>query len=124
MSGKTIQLERALLRALRKIEVSKSICRVHPEFTAVYEKIGADLFMVTSQKTREDTMTKSEERLKDIREHPENHRHDFNGLQNCAFIDGAIDASVMQAHEGLIGHTNGGRRCDVSTGPCACGAWH
>jgi hypothetical protein len=31
----------------------------------------------------------------------------------------------MEAHEEHASHgSNGGRRCDVSSGPCSCGAWH
>ena len=68
---------------------------------------------------------KTRERLKEIREHPEKHRHDFSGLQACCLIDGALDTAVMEAHEVYASQgTNGGRRCDVSSGPCSCGAWH
>ena len=64
------------------------------------------------------------ERLKDIREHPENHKHrDLNGLSACAMIDGAVSIAIMQAHEGLHGY-NGGVACDVASGPCSCGAFH
>jgi hypothetical protein len=69
------------------------------------------------------TMGKSEDKLKDIREHPERHRHDFDALAACCVVDGALDMRLMDAHEGLSGH-NGGSRCDVSRGPCSCGAWH
>ena len=61
--------------------------------------------------------------LRDIREHPENHRHTFDGLTTCCMINGAIDISIMDAHEGILGQ-NGGRKCDVTSGPCACGATH
>ncbi len=64
------------------------------------------------------------EKLRNIHEHPENHRHrDMNDLTRCCFVNGAIDLRLMEAHEGLTGR-NGGRGCDVSSGPCACGAWH
>lgn len=64
------------------------------------------------------------ERLKDIKEHPEKHRHlDLNDLTQCCMTNGAIDLAAMQAHEGLQGN-NGGKGCDVRSGPCACGAWH
>jgi len=69
------------------------------------------------------TMTRIE-LLKEIQEHPERHRHDFDALQDCCFIDGAIDLGVMQAHENVNLGMNGGIRCDVTSGPCACGAWH
>jgi hypothetical protein len=35
----------------------------------------------------------------------------------------AIDLGKMQEFEGRFGH-NGGRGCDVRSGPCSCGAWH
>lgn len=64
------------------------------------------------------------ERLKDVKEHPEKHKHqDLNELTACCMVGGAIDMSVWEAHEGSQGR-NGGRGCDVSHGPCACGAWH
>ncbi len=62
--------------------------------------------------------------LQEIKDHPDRHKHrDMNGLMSCAMIGGAIDLSVMAAHEGLHGH-NGGVACDVATGPCSCGAFH
>ncbi len=69
--------------------------------------------------------TTREEKLKDIKENPEKHKHDFNGLNQCCFINGAIDLGLMDAHTQYASQgTNGGRGCDVSSGPCACGAWH
>lgn len=70
-------------------------------------------------------MTKSEEKVNDIKEHPERHRHDFAGLQACCYVDGAMDLRVMGAHEtyASVGR-NGGQSCDVTSGPCSCGAWH
>lgn len=62
-----------------------------------------------------------EEKLKDIKEHPEKHRHDLNGLTRCCMIDGCLYPALMDAHEM---RENGGRRCDVVKGPCNCGAWH
>ncbi|MBI2633080.1 MAG: hypothetical protein HYW78_01680 [Parcubacteria group bacterium] len=66
-----------------------------------------------------------DEKISDIRDHPENHRHNFEGLTACCMRDGAIDLSIMEAHSQYsdLG-TNGGKRCDVVEGPCACGAWH
>jgi hypothetical protein len=65
------------------------------------------------------------EKLADIKEHPERHRHDFAALQQCCFVNGALDMRLMDAHEehASLG-SNGGRRCDVTSGPCSCGAWH
>lgn len=59
--------------------------------------------------------------LKDIREHPERHQHSFDKLQRCCTVGRVVDLSLMEAHEGIVGPS---RRCDVSKGPCACGAWH
>lgn len=66
-----------------------------------------------------------EEKLEDIKKHPENHRHDFAGLQACCMVDDAVDLKLIEAHEVFapLG-SNGWRRCDVTSGPCSCGAWH
>jgi hypothetical protein len=66
-----------------------------------------------------------DEKLKHIKERPELHQHDFGELQRCCFVDGALDLSVMEAHSEYVNMgSNGGTRCDVRRGPCACGAWH
>jgi hypothetical protein len=66
-----------------------------------------------------------DEKIQDIKQKPEQHRHTFEGLQMCCFHNGALDARLMEAHEMFASlGTNGGRRCDVTTGPCSCGAWH
>ena len=44
-------------------------------------------------------------------------------ISECTNDDGAIDALKMELLEGSCG-TNGGRGCDVTSGPCSCGAWH
>lgn len=63
--------------------------------------------------------------LKEIREHPELHRHSFNELVRCCSVDDATDLFLMEAHLKYVNiGTNGGQRCDVRSGPCACGAWH
>lgn len=65
-----------------------------------------------------------EDRLKEIKEHPENHRHpNTDTLMSCSMINGAISLMLLDAHAGTHG-TNGGVKCDVAEGPCACGAWH
>jgi hypothetical protein len=70
-------------------------------------------------------MTKAEEKIKDIKENPSDHIHTFSQLQHCCIIDGALDLSVMDAHSEYINMgTNGGVKCDVTEGPCACGATH
>ena len=46
-------------------------------------------------------------------------------LTDCCTIDGILILSLTDAHERNVDlGTNGGRRCDVSSGPCSCGAWH
>jgi len=66
-----------------------------------------------------------EEKLLDIKNHPEKHKHDFDGLTECCVFEGAIDLSIMDAHSKYVDlGTNGGVRCDTTDGPCACGAWH
>ena len=70
-------------------------------------------------------MKKAEEILRDIREHPESHRHEFDGLIQCCTTEDGIDTRLVEAHEKYCSvGTNGGRRCDVTSGPCSCGAWH
>ena len=65
------------------------------------------------------------DRVKDIKDHPEKHRHDFAGLTRCCFHDGALDLALQQAHSDHAPQgRNGGQLCDVSRGPCSCGAWH
>lgn len=44
-------------------------------------------------------------------------------LAHSMTSDGAIDLARMEKLEGRFGY-NGGRGCDVSSGPCSCGAWH
>lgn len=64
-------------------------------------------------------------KIEDIKNRPENHKHDFSALQSCCMIDGIFDTLVMQAHSDFVSMgTNGGVKCDVTSGPCACSAWH
>ncbi len=62
-------------------------------------------------------------RVRDIHDHPERHRHNYSGLLACCTINGVIDLALIEAHGALLGR-NGGVACDVTQGPCACGAWH
>ncbi len=65
------------------------------------------------------------EREKDVQEHPENHRHDFNGLISCSLTNGCIDQVLIEAHAKYVNlGVNGGIKCNVVKGACACGAWH
>ncbi len=70
-------------------------------------------------------MDKVKEKLNDIKDNPDKHRHEFNALHACCMIDGALDLMLMEAHQkyAALGY-NGGRACDVRSGPCSCGAWH
>lgn len=65
------------------------------------------------------------EKSVDIKERPEKHRHNFTDLIACCTIDGALDMELMELHQ-MYASTgqNGGQQCDVTSGPCACGAWH
>jgi hypothetical protein len=67
----------------------------------------------------------AQEKIEDIKNNPTKHRHDFGALQMCCMVNGALDTRVMEAHEtySQLG-MNGGQRCDVTDGPCSCGAWH
>ncbi len=50
----------------------------------------------------------------------------FTSLASSATTkEGSIDLRVIEAAEGRFAHLPGRSfRCDVSRGPCACGAWH
>lgn len=64
-------------------------------------------------------------RLLDIQAHPENHRHTIDELVACCTIKGVHDIGLMEAHgEFASVGVNGGINCDVTSGPCACGATH
>ena len=66
-----------------------------------------------------------EEVLKDIQEHPENHIHNFDELTACCLVDRALNLSLMEAHSKFVDlRANPVTKCDVTEGPCACGAWH
>lgn len=43
-------------------------------------------------------------------------------LKDAVNEDGSISASKLEG-DGSLGY-NGGIACDVTEGPCACGAWH
>lgn len=71
------------------------------------------------------TKTEVEARIRDIRDNPRKHQHTFEGLQQCCMFGGALDTSLVQAHEEYCSlGSNAGVRCDVTSGPCSCGAWH
>jgi len=65
------------------------------------------------------------EKLEDIKNNPHKHKHTFAGLLHCCGTDRGMDGGLMEAHERYASMgSNGGRACDVMSGPCACGAWH
>ena len=64
----------------------------------------------------------AQEKLGDIKNHPERHRHTFEKLIECCMADGAISLSLMDAHQKCVPQIN--RGCDVIFGHCGCGAWH
>lgn len=43
-------------------------------------------------------------------------------ITQCTDKDGVLD--VMAIDELPAVGTNGGKKCDVTSGPCSCGAWH
>jgi hypothetical protein len=63
--------------------------------------------------------------LKDIEDHPEKHKHTFQELIDCCTINGKVWHTLMTAHAEYcnIGEKNG-RKCDVISGCCSCGAIH
>ncbi len=66
-----------------------------------------------------------DEKIEDIKSHPENHKHSFEALRVCCMVGNVLDTSVLDAHSEYVDlGTNGGTRCDTMSGPCACGAWH
>ena len=65
-----------------------------------------------------------EEKLQDIKDHPENHRHSWAELQACCMTGDAFNGGLMVAHEGLVKNEGVPLRCDVNEGPCSCGGWH
>ncbi len=69
----------------------------------------------------------NKELLQDIKDHPENHRHkNLDELQNCCTDNnGVVHIHLIDAHSRFAPQgINGGVACDVSEGPCSCGAWH
>ncbi len=65
----------------------------------------------------------TEDKISNIKMHPEMHRHSYNDLVNCCLEDGVLSSTLLQAHEQAMGR-GGVLRCDVIEGPCSCGAWH
>ncbi len=64
-------------------------------------------------------------RLIDIKARPELHRHTFAELQTCCTLGGVVHVGLLDAHAKYAPTgNNGGKRCDVIQGACACGAWH
>jgi hypothetical protein len=52
-----------------------------------------------------------DEKIQDIKQHPEKHRHTFEALQACCTLDNAVDLLVMDAHQEYVSlGTNGGTR--------------
>jgi hypothetical protein len=67
-----------------------------------------------------------EDKLNDIQVNPNNHHHSHDQLIACCTMeDGSLNLALMEAHSHFapVG-MNGGQRCDSTSGPCSCGAWH
>jgi hypothetical protein len=90
-----------------------------------YEKINA--LLIQEFGSVDAAIEKFETVTANITKHwqPEEERRDgsFEGLMRHAATKNGIDLRKLEAQEGRYG-TNGGRGCDVSSGPCSCGAWH
>jgi hypothetical protein len=94
-------------------------------------------FISSDDRVKFTTITDKEEALSKVRqfaeqlmsgsprqERPSVGHRDLNDVVALSVgLDGTIDARKMQALEGSCG-SNGGRGCDVTEGPCSCGAWH
>lgn len=67
-----------------------------------------------------------EEFVKELKDHPERHIHTgMAELTACCMAEGVVDLQRIDQHSQYVNMgTNGGVRCDVVSGPCACGAWH
>lgn len=62
--------------------------------------------------------------MKNVKELKSKKKKTFQELiKECMTDEGVIDMSKMGELEGSCGR-NGGRGCDVTDGPCSCGAWH
>lgn len=46
----------------------------------------------------------------------------FDNIRVSTRPDGAIDTATFDSYR--TGRVNGGIACDVTWGPCRCGAWH
>ncbi|OGY62486.1 MAG: hypothetical protein A2745_02510 [Candidatus Harrisonbacteria bacterium RIFCSPHIGHO2_01_FULL_44_13] len=63
--------------------------------------------------------------LKDIKLHPNKHRHNLNDLIICCTIDGIVIFSLIGVHQEYVDlGVSGGIKCDVIGGLCACRGWH
>jgi hypothetical protein len=49
-------------------------------------------------------------------------RRDFRDLMDDATGPGGVDTLAIEGKR--VGRSNGGIPCDVTSGPCSCGAWH
>lgn len=64
-----------------------------------------------------------DELMKSVGGRPDNLDRSFEELVASATTeDGAIDLAALDDAP-AVGY-NGGVKCDVTSGPCSCGAWH
>lgn len=57
------------------------------------------------------------------RGHPQKGERDFlDSVREATTEDGSIDLLELDSHR--TGRVNGGIACDVTRGPCRCGAFH
>lgn len=105
------------------------------EFFATHEAVKG--FAYSSDRESFEIITGKEEALRLIQEfahtimgednktktEASNVGNSFEDVINHAINPEGIDLEKISKLKGRFG-TNGGRGCDVNSGPCSCGAWH
>jgi len=66
-----------------------------------------------------------QQRLTHIERNPELHKHSYIDLVSCCIINSIVISELFTAHLKYVQlGINGNIKCDVTSGPCNCGAWH
>lgn len=69
-----------------------------------------------------DRLREGVKRIKQAEQGEPPQERDYPDLVGEATTSQGIDTLAMEGKR--TGRVNGGIPCDVSSGPCACGAWH
>jgi hypothetical protein len=69
-----------------------------------------------------DRLREGVKRIKDAERGEAPAQRTFAQLKDEATTPAGIDTLAIEGRR--TGRSNGGIACDVSSGPCACGAWH